>query len=147
MMVALMLLLVTAIVGQMVVEFVYDLMNAGNGDFTPGPDFLKNSQQGLRGFGISMLLCYIGIWIIKMNFLLFFHRLGSQTKRYVHFWWTVLFVTVGCGAASIGIMQFQCLFGLMATVMTTCNLPSSMSRTYTLFKISCILDVISDLFS
>ena len=147
MVVALILLLANATTVQICVEFVYHLMGAGNGTYTPTSNFLSESQKGLRGFGIASLFSYIGIWIIKLNFLLFFYRLGIQITQYIVFWWIVFVVTIACGAASIGIMQFSCLFGPIIEIMTTCNLPSSMSQTYNLFKISCILDVVSDALS
>ncbi|KAK3335205.1 hypothetical protein B0T19DRAFT_436090 [Cercophora scortea] len=144
MFVALVLLLATAIIGQLVLKYIYTLMEVGNGEYLPGPTFLDDTATGLHAFGAASLLWYIGIWIIKLNFLIFFYRLGSKIREYLIFWWIVLVITIGCGALSIGIMQFNCLFGSIGVILTTCNELSSFQKTYTFFKISCIVDVISD---
>ncbi|KAK3693423.1 hypothetical protein B0T22DRAFT_40136 [Podospora appendiculata] len=146
MLVALVMLLATAILGQLVLKYIYTLMEVGNGEYLPGPTFLDDTATGLHAFGAACLLWYIGIWIIKFNFLIFFYRLGGKIREYLIFWWIVLVLTIGCGALSIGIMQFNCLFGPIGVILTTCNELSSFQKTYTFFKISCIVDVITDAF-
>ncbi|KAI1484555.1 hypothetical protein F5X96DRAFT_683510 [Biscogniauxia mediterranea] len=144
MLIALILLCATAATGQMVLEYIYKLMDVINGD-TPGPNFLDESKKGLLGFAVQSVFCYCGLWLIKFSFLLFFYRLGHRVTKYLIFWWIVLVVIVGCFATEIGIMQFNCLFGPIDEIMTTCNLSSSMESTNRLFIVSCIIDVISDI--
>lgn len=140
-------LLVNNIEDQLNLKHIYNLENVSNGIVEPGPDFLADTQKGVRAFGIAMLFAYIGIWLIKLNFIFFFKGLGAQSKAYVCFWWFVLGVTIACGAVSLGIMQYDCLFGSIEDVIIICAAPSTMKRTYTFFKLSCILDVISDALS
>lgn len=141
---ALVIALAANILCQLGLGYMYDIADP---DFIPGPDFLSNTRTGLRQFGSAMILSYIGIWVIKLNFLLFFYRLGSKIRSYLIAWWVVLALTMACGITELGIMQTKCMFGPIMYIMTTCNLPSSMQDTYTRFKASCILDVVTDAMS
>ncbi|KAI1639200.1 hypothetical protein F4809DRAFT_596992 [Biscogniauxia mediterranea] len=145
MLVALILLCAAAATGQMVLEYIYNLMAVGNGEYTPGPNFIDETKKGLLGFSVQSLFCYCGLWLIKFSFLLFFYRLGHRVTKYLVFWWIVLVVVVGCFAIEIGTLQFNCLFGSIDEIMTTCNLSSSMESTFRLYILSCIIDVISDI--
>ncbi|KUJ19324.1 uncharacterized protein LY89DRAFT_581825 [Mollisia scopiformis] len=144
MIVALALLLGNNIQDQLYLKYIYFLESVSNGLVTPGPDFLTDIQKGVKGFGIASLLSFIGIWLIKLNFIFFFKRLSTQLTAYLVFWWIVLGVTIACGAVSIVVVQFQCLFGPIEEMVTSCVMPSTMEQTYNFFKISCIVDVVTD---
>lgn len=120
-------------------------MAVSAGELIPDATFPVKAQAALRGFGIAMLLSYLGIWAIKLNFLLFFKRLGTKEIRsYAIFWWVVLIFTIACGAISIGLMQFHCMMGPIDDIMIKCPQRSVLKQTYDFFKVSCILDVLSD---
>ncbi|KAH8892375.1 hypothetical protein GQ53DRAFT_647119, partial [Thozetella sp. PMI_491] len=121
-----------------------NLTDIGNGGMSPGTTFLEDTSSGLRAFGSASPLWYIGIWIIKCNFLVFFYRLGNKITSFLIFWRVVLVVVVGCWIVEISIMQFDCMFGNIYTIITTCSSTDALERTYTFFKVSCILDIISD---
>lgn len=144
---ALALLLANTVEDQLYLKYIYNLEDVSNGVTPPESDFLAETQKGIRNFGTASLFCYIGIWLIKLNFIFFFRRLGTQLRGYFIFWWAVLGVTIACGAVSIGLVQFQCLFGPIENIVTSCVMPSTMERTYNFFKVSCIVDVISDALS
>jgi hypothetical protein len=78
---------------------------------------MTQAQRGLRAFGIAILLSYFGIWSIKLDFLLFFKRPGTQITTYLVFWWAVLFVTMASGAVNLGLYQYQCVFGPVGDIM------------------------------
>ncbi|CZR51357.1 uncharacterized protein PAC_01232 [Phialocephala subalpina] len=147
MILSLALLLANNIQDQLCLKYIYPLESVSNGLVAPGPDFLDNTRKGIRGFGIASLFTCIGIWLIKLNFIFFFKRLGTQLTAYLVFWWVVLCATVAGGAVSLGLVQYQCLFGPIEDIMTTCSSPPVMEKTYTFFKISCIVDVITDALS
>lgn len=144
---ALGMLLSVAGLGQAYLKDIYTLVAVSNHEMMPDPNFPKEAQRGLRAFGITMVLLYLGIWAIKLSFLLFFKRLGTRITAYLIFWWAVLIVTVACGAASIGTMQYHCLFGHINDTLVICSEYSTLKHTYNLFKVSCILDVASDVLS
>lgn len=146
--IALSLLLTMSIVCQVFLRDIYEVVAVSNHSKIPGPDFLEVMARGMRGFGTAMLLANIGIYTIKLNFLLFFKRLGAQIRSYEIFWWSVLLLTVGCLAVALGVMQYDCMFGdVVSHIIRVCGTNETVGKTYTLFKLSCILDVISDAFS
>ncbi len=144
---ALSMLLAIAALGQVYLKDVYMLMAVSNGQVMLDADFPAEAQRGLRAFGTTMLLSYLGIWAIKLNFLLFFRRLGRQIVSYTILWWAVLIITLACGGVNLGIMQFKCMFGPIEHIMTVCPQYPTLKQTYTLFKLSCILDVVTDVLS
>lgn len=44
-------------------------------------------RNGLRGFGVSLLLLLIEILAVKINFLLFFKRTGTHITSYLVCWY------------------------------------------------------------
>ncbi|KAF1849696.1 uncharacterized protein K460DRAFT_390372 [Cucurbitaria berberidis CBS 394.84] len=141
---ALAMLLSSAILGQVYLKDIYMLMAVSKGAIMPDANFPHEARRGLVGFGIAAIFSYLGIWAIKLNFLLFFKRLGAQITPYIIFWWAVLIFTIACGAVSIGLMQFHCLFGPINDIMVICPQYTTLKQTYDFFKISCIVDVVSD---
>ncbi|KAF2142290.1 uncharacterized protein K452DRAFT_358129 [Aplosporella prunicola CBS 121167] len=138
------LLLCVAALGQAYLKYIYMLMAVSKGELQPDPNFPRDAKRGLRAFGSAMLFSYLGIWAIKLNFLLFFKRLGNQITAYLIFWWVVLLITIACGAVSIGVMQFHCLFGPIKDIMIICPQYKTLRQTYDFFKVSCIVDCVSD---
>ena len=147
MLLALGMLLSTASLGQAYLSNLYVLMAVSKSEIVPGPNFYKEAQQGLRGYGSAVILSWLGIWAIKLNFLLFFKRLGAQITAYTISWWIVLFATIACGAASLGLMQYDCMFGPINDIINTCARHDSLKQTSSFFKGSCIVDVVSDVLS
>lgn len=144
MLLTLCLYLSVAILGQLFLGYIYDMTAAENGELIPGLKFFDNSKKGLRAFGSAILISYLGIWIIKINFLVFFYRLGHKVKAYYIGWWIVLILVVGCGAAEIGTLQYKCLFGSTETIFGTCSKTGVLKAVYIRMIISCVLDVVSD---
>jgi hypothetical protein len=115
------MLLSVAALGQAYLKDIYMLTAVSKGEMMPDANFPKEARRGLRAFGIAILLSYSGIWAIKLSFLLFFRRFGTQVAAYLMFWWAVLIVTIACGAVNIGLMQFHCLFGPISDIMFICS--------------------------
>lgn len=147
MMLSLCLLLAATILGQLSVGFIYNMVAVGNGDAMPSPDFMNETTTGLRTFGVLMVLNYVGIWLIKLNFLLFFRRLGNHVRMYRMLWWSVVAFNLAAGVTCIGITDFRCLMPPAEQVMANCNSPSAVMRSYTISKISCSLDAVGDAMS
>jgi len=142
---ALVLMCGVSVISQLVLEYVYAMRAVGSGEVMPGPTYLEEMQMGMRGFGVAGILWWVGIWTVKLNFLIFFYRLGSQITGYRIFWWIVLVFTVGCAATSIALMQFKCMFGdVMSDIVPTCNTSAPWHETYLRFQIGVILDCVSD---
>lgn len=81
MLLALCILFATAVIGQLFLKYMYNMVAVCNGA-TPSPNFMSESTKGLRSFGALIVLDYCGIWLVKFNFLLFFRRLGNHVYKY-----------------------------------------------------------------
>lgn len=147
MMFSLCLLLTTTIIGQLCVGYIFTMVAVSNGTAMPSPDFLSETTIGLRSFGALMILNYVGIWLVKLNFLLFFRRLGNHVKLYRILWWFVVCFILAAGATVIGLIDFKCLMPPAEEVIANCSSPSSVFRSYTASKVSCSLDAVGDALS
>lgn len=132
-----------AILGQLFMSDIYELTSAEHGG-PIGASFFTDTLQGLKAFGSTSVLSIIGIWLVKLNFLLFFYRLGHQVRKYRIFWWIVLVFCIACGAACLGLMQYRCLFGDVETIFVQCNQFSVLKSTYYRVIMTSVLDVLSD---
>jgi len=93
------------------------------------------------------MLALVGILAVKINFLLFFKRLGTQITTYLVFWYIVLFITVACGATNFGLIDYKCIFGSYKYIAMTCSKRQSLRRYLDFQIISVVLDVFSDVLS
>ncbi|KAL1848350.1 hypothetical protein Daus18300_013632 [Diaporthe australafricana] len=123
---------------------VYELIAAQQGGAV-GPDFFSDALKGLKAFGTTSVLSLIGIWLIKLNFLLFFYRLGHHIRGYRIFWWVALIFNIGCGVAALGLLQYPCMFGDLNTVFVQCATVSNIRATYVHVIMTAVVDVISDI--
>lgn len=89
----------------------------------------------------------IGIWSIKLNFMLFFYRLGHQIRAYRIFWWISVFVVMSCGIVALGIIPYRCHFLPVLEAIAECGTPDSLSHVYIMYIVSVALDAFSDLIS
>ncbi|KAI0000714.1 hypothetical protein F4779DRAFT_604521 [Xylariaceae sp. FL0662B] len=144
MLVSLLILLTTVILAQLLLQYIYNMEAVGNGVMPPPPTFLNDTSKALRGFAFLMLLNYIGIWLIKLNFLLFFRRLGNRITKYRIAWWIVLLFNVGAGATAIGLIDFKCLLPPSEYIFVNCEGYEKVVTSNTAAIVSCSLDAISD---
>ena len=147
MMFALALLLSVVALAQAFLGDVYKIVEFENGHIIPDASFPDVMRHGLRGFGAALTMSLVGILAVKINFLLFFKRLGTQITSYLVFWYIVLFITVACGATNIGLMDYKCVFGSLEYTMMNCTQRSTIKRYFDFQKVSVTLDVISDALS
>lgn len=135
--------LAVAVLGQLYLVDMYALISAEHGG-PVGSDFFSDALHGLKAFGTMCLLSITGIWLIKLNFLLFFYRLGHQIRVYRILWWAVLIFTVGCGAGCYGLVQYPCMFGDVETVFVKCGSAPYNRQSYIHVIMTAVLDIVSD---
>lgn len=126
---------------------IYLMMHVENGLAVPGPDFADRMLAGLRADGAVLILDTVGIWLIKLNFLVFFYRLGHQIKAYLIAWWISLVFIISCLAVLLGIIPYSCSFGTLEHIVVQCASDSSLNYIYTAYKVSISIDVLSDVIS
>lgn len=100
-----------------------------------------------RADGVAIILSAVGTWTIKINFMLFFFRLGHQIRAYKICWWVALTVIVACGAVLLGIIPYDCVFNDSTWVNSNCITTSRMRYIYSVYQANVALDVVSDLIS
>ncbi|KAH6658460.1 hypothetical protein BKA67DRAFT_656651 [Truncatella angustata] len=123
---------------------IYLMMHVQNLQATPGPDFPSRMSAGLRADGAVLILDTVGIWLIKLNFLVFFYRLGHQIQSYLIFWWIAFTLVIGCLAVLLGVIPYSCSFGSLEHIVVQCASESSLNYIYTAYKVSISIDVLSD---
>ncbi|CAI6336756.1 unnamed protein product [Periconia digitata] len=136
-----------AILIQLFIEHAYDIEAVGKGDFSKiGPDFIQNSQKAFIATGASLLLAMIGVLVIKLNFLIFFRRLGQEINRFGIAWWLILIFTVSCTIVSLAISPFGCMFGKIEHILSPqCTGPAMTHRVLVSTVFSSATDAASDL--
>ncbi|KAI1808929.1 hypothetical protein F4811DRAFT_499486 [Daldinia bambusicola] len=144
MIISLLLLLSTAILGQITLHYVYTEKAVLGGLEAPGTDISSIIEKVQRFFGVFFILCYIGIFLIKLGFLVFFYRLGNNVLKFRILWWVFLVLTLACFAVIMGTGEFDCLFGSFEYIIQVCSEASNQLKSKAIFKASVALDVITD---
>ncbi|KAI0968225.1 hypothetical protein F4678DRAFT_206731 [Xylaria arbuscula] len=143
MLVSLLALLGNGILSQLLLDPVYTVSYVEAGHLQPSADFLDVVRRNLQAFGIFFIVSYIGIWLIKVGFLVFFYRLGSKITRFLVLWWIFLIVTIASLGIILGTGRFSCFFGSIEYISTVCSTTGA-DKDKAIFKLSVALDVISD---
>ncbi|KAI1759676.1 hypothetical protein GGR53DRAFT_130017 [Hypoxylon sp. FL1150] len=144
MILALAILISVAALLQRFVGDIYLVLHVENQLLLPGPDFPDRMISGLRADGIAITLFTIGIWSIKLNFMLFFRQFGRQIRNYMILWWVALVLVISCGAIQLGVIPYDCTFGSLFKITVQCATEASVSHIYTVYKVTVAVDTISD---
>lgn len=110
-----------------------------------GPQELaRHLTAAWRAVGVAVVLSTLGIYTVKMNFMLFFYRLGHLITAYAILWRVAVMVIVACGAVQFGVIPYDCLFEDMATMKAKCLVAAHIGHMNTLRKVNIAVDVLSD---
>lgn len=110
----------------------------------PPRNLARHFTAAWRAVGIAVVLSTLGIYTIKMNFMLFFYRLGHLITVYNTLWRVAVVVIVACGAVQFGVIPYDCLFEDMATMKTKCLVATHIGHMNTLCKMNIAVNVLSD---
>jgi len=147
MIVVLLLVLGTAIISQLYLDYTYLVADVGTGRALPSPSFVEDLVTSLRSLGANILICHIGVYCIKANFLIFFYRLGSNLTKYRICWWIVAVVTMASFVVTMAMMEYKCTMGSLEVMLVECNQPSYLVRQWWNLIVPCILDAATELLS
>lgn len=142
---AMAVLIAIAVVLQVFLGDLYELLHVQNGLKLPGPNFYNQMAAGLRGGAIAIILNIVGLWFIKLNFMLLFYRLGYQIQSYLILWWVALVVVASCGVVNIALIPYDCTLGSILHITVTCAMESKVNQIYKRYIIIVVFDVLSDL--
>lgn len=126
---------------------MYELTHVSAGLAIPSANFLHNAHRFLVGSNVALVMFYIGLWSIKLSFLIFFYRLGDQIRSYQIFWCIVLAITIASGLVCIGDIQYHCLSGPIEKVLVDCPSDAAIRFQEITIKVNCALDVVTDFMS
>ncbi len=138
-----------AVLIQLFARYMYDVESVEKGDYSViGPDFFPNSKKAFASLGASINLTIVGVLVIKINFLIFFKRLGAGIRKFDIAWWAVLVFTVGITIAQIGMQAFGCFFGSTDYIFSEhCAAQPALGHIYAAAIFSAAADALSDVLS
>lgn len=146
--VALVMLLATAILWQCVSKYMYQALYIASGEsLVIPPTFIADSQTYLRAMLALIFFFTTGLWSVKISFLLFFRRLGENVSGQEVHWWTAFAFTVATYFVSIGTIQFHCLTPAFAEIAIKCSTPAAIHFERATLCLNCAMDVLTDLIS
>ena len=126
---------------------IYELLHIQYGLKPPGPDVYDSMAAGLRANAIAIILSIVGLWLIKLNFLLLFYRIGHQITSYLILWWVAFVIVAGCGAVNLGLVPYDCMLSAVAHIIAKCTTESRVNKVNTLYIATVVVDVFSDVIS
>jgi hypothetical protein len=140
-------LLATALVWTVIMDDVYEMKYVLSGKQYATAHFMTALGRYLHGSLAVLLMFYLGLWTIKMNFLVFFYRLGDQVTYYRIYWWVVTIFTVCAGIVCIGTIQYECLAVPPEKSSAVCAGPDKTRFQNITLKVNMALDVVTDAMS
>ncbi|KAK0721778.1 hypothetical protein B0T26DRAFT_739211 [Lasiosphaeria miniovina] len=133
------------VVWQLYLQSLFNIAHAADGTYIPGLTFLQDSEHALWALGASSILVIIGLWLIKTNFLVLFHRLGSNIPKYLWAWWACSFLVMACGIVALGLNEYECMFGRAQDIVQRCMTLEKRARMFYQGVAAAVLDAFSDL--
>ena len=144
---ALVCVFANAIICQIYARRMYYVEAVIGGFEMPGNDFAQLTESYLRSDVAVIILFYSALWSIKMSFLLFFKRLGTNVRGQKLIWWSVLGITLATYFACIGTIQYRCLVPSLEYIIINCKTTAGKSFQQISLKLSCAWDVSTDCLS
>ncbi|KAK4171532.1 hypothetical protein QBC36DRAFT_199132 [Triangularia setosa] len=134
----------TAINAQLRLHYVYIMEDVGNGLIPMPPTFMEDVPRALHGVFAQGLLGTIGIYAVKLSFLLFFYRLGNQITFYLIFWWCVALITLISFGVNMGLLEYKCMLSGLEVIFFECTSKADIRREWRNMIIYCTLDAFTD---
>lgn len=144
---ALLFVLTNAITWQTYAPHMYYIMRVSAGLELPNENFANLAQSYFKFTVAVIILFYSALWSIKVSFLLFFKRLGTNVRGQRIIWWPVFGITLATYFACIGTIQYSCLVSSFQYLAANCRTPAATSFQQITLKLNCGWDVITDCLS
>ena len=113
----------------------------------PDANFASISEPYFKSTVAVIYFFYSSLWSIKISFLIFFRRLGTNVKHQKLLWWPVFAITLATYFICIGTIQYSCLIRSFEYLATHCAKPSAASYQQITLKLNCTWDVLTDFLS
>ncbi|KAF2787235.1 hypothetical protein K505DRAFT_367528 [Melanomma pulvis-pyrius CBS 109.77] len=124
--------------------FAWILMEVTAAVRMPSANFVANAERYFKGSLAVLFLFYVGLWTIKLSFLVFFYKLGEQVAYCRVRWWIVTTITVASGAICVGTIQYHCLAESLEKAAIKCLDRDAIEFQSITLKVNYALDVMTD---
>ncbi|KAF1950580.1 hypothetical protein CC80DRAFT_482433 [Byssothecium circinans] len=138
------LLLSAAILFQTFVADMYEISAVGANLRPPSANFATILIKYTRRQLVYQVLYHAQLWSVKISFLVFFYRLGSQVTYYKVAWWIVTVFTICAGCVVIGTLEYSCQEGSVEVLVAKCTGLKAVERQDTSIIVKCALNVGTD---
>lgn len=138
------LLFATAMLWNANMDGLYELAYVSAGLKVPSKDFVPRVERFTKGTVAVIFMFYLGLWTVKMNFLVLFYRLGAQITHYRVAWWIVTIFTVCVGLSTFGTIHYVCLASPFEYLVQHCRTPAAIRFQNVTMKLNCAWDVFTD---
>lgn len=123
---------------------MYHVINVSAGREIPKSDFAFRSGKFFKSAAAVIILFYSSLWSIKISFLFFFRRLGTNVRHQKRLWWSIFCFTLATYFACIGSIQYSCLVRPFLYLAEHCATASAISFQQISLKLNCVWDVLTD---
>ncbi|KAI5924100.1 hypothetical protein F4810DRAFT_719351 [Camillea tinctor] len=139
-------LLAATIISQLLIGYIYVMQDVATGLKEPPPTFREDVVKTQRGNLALQILLFLGLWGVKLNFLLFFYRIFcSADSLYRRLWWAVLVVTVLSLGVFFGFAPYKCVGPNVDYISTQCNTPQFTHNSWVRVQVVSSVDVFNDI--
>ena len=113
----------------------------------PDEGFAQLAESYSKSTFAVIFLFYSALWAIKISFLLFFKRLGTNVQGQKLIWGLVFGITLATYFVCIGTIQYPCLLPSFEYIAFYCKTPAAKSFEQITLKLNCAWDVVTDCLS
>ena len=158
-----MLLLITAVLWQTQVEALYTQFKLVSQAVLPTREIEHKQTVYFRSLAALIVVFYTCLFVVKLSFLFFFRRLGAKVQGQRIWWWIVFVFNTAVWITLIGSMGWPCMLKPLEyifskadfdlTVFITdlfvahCSKTPSLEFQHQTFIYNCTIDVITDAMS
>ncbi|KAF2274028.1 uncharacterized protein EI97DRAFT_382156, partial [Westerdykella ornata] len=117
-----------------------------NGKLPLDQTYFGNLRIYIRSQTGALICQGIGLWCIKLSFLLFFKTLGNQLKAQRVLWWTVTIFVLLMFPVYMSMPPWQCHRGLnnLTDLIARCNTQKVSNFTMNGLRVITIIDILTD---
>jgi hypothetical protein len=126
---------------------MYYIMNVAAGLQWPGAGFASTTERWSRASVAFTFFYYSSLWSIKIAFLLFFKRLGTNVMHQKKIWWTIFVFTIATYFVCIGITEYACRVRSFEYIVANCRKPRKTFASRLTIQLNCAWDVLTDFLS
>jgi len=127
-------------------NITFEVMDLSKGHRKFPPNVSTITVQFTRVFNIVPMLLYVGLWSVKISFLLFFRTLGVRALPGLRrWWWTVLGICLLTFGLCYTTLPYRCCFTTFQRIISSeCQ---TQGWSFISMKVNCALDVFTDCLS